>query len=353
MSYPDYGPRKIIHCDMDAFYASVEILDDPSLAGLPIVVGGSPDSRSVVTTASYEARKFGIRSAMACSIAKRLCPQALFIKPKFHRYVEISKVIRSIFNQYTDIVEPLSLDEAFLDVTETLGGRYASQLAKELQGRILNEIGISCSLGVAPNKLVAKIASDQRKPFGLTVVPPDQVLGFMENLPLRKIHGVGPVTEKKLTLIGFNVCSDLFRQPKENIKKRLPLNCHWLLKASMGLDDRPVNPIRTRKSFGKEDTFESDVSDIQVLSDKLTKLSNALCSPDKILDKFGRTITLKVKYANFKQITRSITLHDPPKSSHDIAETCLKLLMEKTEAGRVPIRLLGVSVKHDSQVDCS
>ena len=226
-------PRKIVHIDMDAFYANVEVLDRPELRGLPLVVGGRPGTRSVVCTASYEARTFGVKSAMPTTLAAKLCPDAIFVPPRFDRYKEISAQVRAIFERYTDLIEPLSLDEAYLDVSDhpTL---FATQIANQIRQAVHQELGLTCSAGVAPNKLVAKIASDFNKPNGITIVQPHQVEAFMENLPLRKIHGVGPATEKRLAQLGYHICRDLWGCNAEQLENTLGSMGRWIARAAKG-----------------------------------------------------------------------------------------------------------------------
>jgi DNA polymerase IV len=336
--------RKIIHIDMDAFYAAVETLDQPALRGLPLVIGGDPRSRSVVCTASYEARKFGIRSAMPCSEAYRRCPQAIFLPPRFERYKEISNQIREIFHRYTPLVEPLSLDEAYLDVTSNELGLYASRLARMIKEDIARETGLTCSAGVGPNKLVAKIASDLRKPNGLVVVRPEEVESFMRTLPVRKIHGVGPATEKRLTQLGYHLCSDIMGQPLEALSMALGRHGEWIWQAAHGRDDRPVEANWERRSYGREDTFARDISDVETLSQKIQELAADVSAALKKSEKKGRTITLKVKYFDFRSVTRSYSVNTATDDLAKISEIAADLLTAKTDAGKIPVRLLGVSV---------
>ena len=341
---PSLLTRKIIHFDMDAFYASIEVRDDASLRGKPVVVGGSPQSRGVVCTASYEARRFGIRSAMPCSQAARLCPTAVFIRPNFEKYTAASLAIREIFRRYTALVEPLSLDEAFLDVTNNERGLYAVKIARMIQDDVARETGLTGSAGVAPNKLIAKIASDLRKPAGLTVILPAQVREFVRTLPLRKIHGIGPATERRLAALGLNLCGDVWARSVEELTHSVGANmAPWLLACSQGLDARPVEPHRDRKSLGQEETFATDVRSLPVLEAELVRLSRDVAVGLGKRGLQGRTITLKVKYANFDQITRSYSLLAPTADA-DLIATIARQLLTKTEAGRRKIRLIGVSV---------
>ncbi|MES2744260.1 MAG: DNA polymerase IV [Bdellovibrionota bacterium] len=347
--HPSLLQRKIIHFDMDAYYASIEVRDDPSLAGKPLIVGGSPTSRGVVCTASYEARKFGVRSAMACATAYRLCPEAIFIRPNFDKYTEDSRAIREIFGRYTHLIEPLSLDEAYLDVTHSPMGLRATQIAKKIQDDIIRELNLSGSAGVAPNKLVAKIASDINKPKGITVVMPEQVLKFMGTLPLRKIHGIGPATEKRLEKKGFRNCRDLWPHSIEGLEKELGNLGPWLYLRTRGIDERPVRTHRERKSLGKEDTFATDLIDLEALDKELVILVEKVQRGMKRKDIQGKTITLKVKYSDFTLNTRSHTLPSAVNEAKDLLEVTREL-MKLTEAGRKKIRLLGVSVGNLSKV---
>lgn len=343
--HPSLLQRKIIHFDMDAFYASVEIRDNPELKGKPIVIGGSPQSRGVVCTASYEARKYGIRSAMPCSQAYRLCPSALFIRPDFSKYKEASQQIRSIFQRYTDRIEPLSLDEAYLDVTNNNLGLYATKIAIRIQKDIFDELQLTGSAGVAPNKLIAKIASDINKPNGLTIVLPQQVAGFMENLPLRRIHGIGPASEKRLLEAGLRVCRDVWSWSLERLEEELGSNMGgWLYKRSRGWDDRPVEASRERKSIGKEETFSTDILDVAKLQEELHTICADLAQSLKARNLSGKTVTLKVKYADFTLSTRSQTLAEAVNTPDVLEEVAQRLLLNNTEAGKKRIRLLGVSV---------
>jgi DNA polymerase-4 len=331
---------------MDAFYASVEILDNPSLRGLPLVIGGDPKSRSVVSTASYEARKFGIRSAMSCSEAYRRCPSAVFLPPRFDRYRDISQQIRKIFFRYTDLVEPLSLDEAYLDVTNSPCGLYATQIARKIKDEILAEVGLTCSAGVAPNKLVAKIASDFQKPNGLVVVTPDKVQKFMHDLPVRKIHGVGPATEKRLAEFDLFKCSDITARSREDLDSMMGKHGVWIWHAAHGHDDRPVETNWERQSYGREDTFPKDLLSIESLSQKVRELSQEVSELLCQSHQRGRTITLKVKYFDFRSVTRSKSLTIPTNDAETISNIALSLLAEKTDAGKIPIRLTGVSMSN-------
>ncbi len=327
---------------MDAFYASVEMRDNPKLKGRPVVIGGSPQSRGVVCTASYEARQFGVRSAIPCSRALRLCPQAIFIAPDFEKYKMVSSEIRKIFHRYTPVVEPLSLDEAFLDVTQNTE-LYAVQIGKEIRHAIEQELQLTCSVGVAPNKLVAKIASDYRKPGGLTVVPPHKVFQFMKTLPVRRLFGVGPATEARLSLKGIRTCADLVDLSQNEAEALLGQHGLWLHRAAHGIDLRPVQTDRVRKSFGREQTFSKDILEVSLLEAELQSLCFQIHKDLLRSRKQCRTITLKVKYSDFSVVTRSWTQTTPYESAESIFSAARKLLASKTDAGQRPVRLVGVS----------
>lgn len=344
--HPSLLKRKIIHVDMDAFYAAVEVRDNPQLRGQPVVIGGSPQSRAVVCTSNYEARKFGIRSAMSCAQAFRRCPQAVFLPPNFTKYSEVSRQIREIFSRYTHLIEPLSLDEAFLDVTDNLQGLYASQIGRAIQKAVFEELQLTCSVGVGPNKLIAKIASDFRKPAGLTVVPPEKVAAFMRELPVRKIFGVGPATEKRLQQIGIKTCDDVLNIPLITLEHQLGSFAHWIHMAAQGLDERRVHTHRERKSLGREETFAEDIGNLPALLEELSTLAEKVGRDLQKRQICGRTVTLKVKYQDFSQITRSQTLKQTSDQAQEIFAAARVLLLEKTEAGQRKIRLLGLSVSN-------
>jgi DNA polymerase-4 len=321
------------------------MLDRPEFRGKPLIVGGQPGSRSVVCTASYEARKFGVRSAMSTTYAARLCPQGIFVPPRFERYKEISSAVRKIFERYTDKIEPLSLDEAYLDVTNH-PTMFATKIAQEIRHAVASELGLTCSAGVGPNKLIAKIASDMNKPNGLTVVQPHQVREFMEAMPLRKIHGVGPATDKRLAEAGYKICSDLWSADPGTLGDVLGSWGLWIWRAAQGIDDRPVITSWDRQSYGREDTLSRDELDTHVLSEKIDYLAQKVASSLGKSRKCGRTITLKIKYSNFQSITRSKSLDQETKDASVISQVCRGLLLSKTEAGQRPVRLVGVSVSN-------
>jgi DNA polymerase-4 len=347
--------HKIIHIDMDAFYASVEQRDRPGLKGKPVIVGGDPQSRGVVAACSYEARKFGIHSAMASSTARRLCPGAVFIRPRFEVYKSVSSQIRDIFCEYTDLVEPLSLDEAFLDVTQNRKGmKSATLIAREIKKKIYERTGkLTASAGVSFNKFLAKVASDVNKPDGITVIPPEAADEFIEQLPIRKFFGVGRVTEEKMHGLGIKTGADLRKFDKTRLIQLFGKTGGYYYDIAHGLDERPVDPDRIRKSIGKETTLPEDIDDIEQMVEILENLSfkveNSLISSEAR----GRTVTLKVKYFDFKSITRSITVEEPVESAVTIMKYVTPLL-SKTAAGEKKVRLLGITISNfdDQNVCC-
>ncbi len=342
--HPSLLRQKIIHVDMDAYYASIEVLDNPELKGLPLIVGGSPESRGVVCTASYEARAFGVRSAMSCAKAARLCPKGVFVRPRFERYQEMAHVIRGIFRRYTDRVEPLSLDEAYLDVTNNSHRLYAVEIAKRIRAEILKDTGLTASAGVAPNKMLAKIASEINKPNGLAVILPEQVSTFARSLPLRKIHGIGPVSAERLAKHGFEKCADVTARPREEVLELLGENYgEWLYLRAHGIDDREVETDWVRKSFGEETTFAKDLQDEGQIRSELSRLAKSLAVTLSSSETKGRTIHIKVRYPDFTTVTRALTLaaatFDP-----EVLSTVALQLLDRTEAVRCGVRLLGVSM---------
>lgn len=342
--HPSLLARKIIHVDMDAYYASIEVLDDPSLRGKPLIVGGSPQSRGVVCTASYEARKFGVRSAMSCAKAARLCPEGIFVRPRFDRYVEISQQIRAIFRRYTPLVEPLSLDEAYLDVTVNDLGLYAVEIAKRVRADIWNETKLTASAGVAPNKMLAKIASDLKKPNGMAVILPGQVAEFVKTLPLRKIHGIGKVSAAKLSSLGLETCADVTAKSLSDVQNLLGIGYgEWIYRRAQGLDDRLVETDRIRKSFGEESTFAQDLTTEADVRRELTRIAKSLAASLVDQEVRGRTIQLKVRYPDFTTVTRALTVPGFTNDEKVILETAL-VLLDKTEAARRGVRLLGISL---------
>ncbi len=339
--------RKIIHIDMDAFYASVEQRDRPELKGKPVVVGGDPQSRGVVCACSYEARRFGVHSAMASARAFKLCPRAVFLRPRFDAYKAVSHTIREIFHDYTDLVEPLSLDEAFLDVTKNKKNMASATLiAREILRRIHDETGrLTASAGVSYNKFLAKVASDYHKPRGITVVTPEQAEAFMENLPIRKFFGVGKVTEKRMRALGVKTGADLKRMEREKLLSLFGKTGAYFYDIVRGRDNRPVRSHWIRKSMGKETTLRKDIDDKGRMLEILEGLAQKVGSLLKREDRKAFTVTLKVKYFDFKSVTRSITAKEPVEEAGAIM-ACIPALLNDTEAGKKKVRLLGVSVSN-------
>ena len=342
---PQLRPRKIIHIDMDAYFASIEQRDDPALRGRPVVVGGDPGNRGVVASASYEARKFGIRSAMSSAQAYQLCRSVLFIQPHFEKYVLASQQMRAIFETVTPLIEPLSLDEAYLDVTENLLKEpLARTIAIYLKKRILEVTGLTASAGVGPNKFIAKLASDHQKPNGLVVVPPEKVFAFIENLAVEKFWGVGPATTKKLHQLGIKTAADLRKKTVPELERILGSYGSFLYELAHGRDDREVDTSQEPKSRGSEMTFDQDILNPETLLKHLEEVSHELSKDLKKLDCTGKTITLKLRYSDFKTITRSRTLAHPTSNAYTIAQTVADLLYKSTDVGDKPVRLIGVSI---------
>lgn len=331
---------------MDAFFAQVEQRDNPDLRGKPVIVGGDPHSRGVVSTCSYEARKFGIHSAMPTAHAYRLCPQGIFIRGNFDAYIEASQQIRAIFLDYSPLVEPLSLDEAYIDVTDPLKGPpSATLIAEEIRARVFETTGLTCSAGVSYNKFIAKIASDINKPNGLTVITPDQAEKFLAELPVKKFFGVGKVTQKKMEKAGIFTGGDLRKFSLAELTRLFGKSGTLFYHYARGEDNRPVVPNRERKSIGKESTFATDISSVDEMKEIIKKLSEKVAASAQKREKKGVTITLKVKYADFQTITRSQTLCEETNSFDDICRTATELL-SKTEVHSRAVRLLGVTVSN-------
>lgn len=339
--------RKIIHIDMDAFYASVEQRDHPEYRDKPIVVGGSPEGRGgVVATASYEARKFGIRSAMPSKKALELCPQVIFLRPRFDAYKEVSSKIREIFRRYTDIIEPLSLDEAYLDVTEDLQSiGSAIEIAKLIKQAIKEELQLTASAGISVNKFVAKIASDMNKPDGLTFIGPSRVEAFIEALPVEKFFGVGKVTAGKMKGMNLHTGADLKKWTEAELVKHFGKAGRFYYQIARGIDDRPVQPHRETKSLAAEDTFAHDLTTPEEMMAELEKIAKTIYNRLIRNQLHARTITLKIKYADFKQITRSRTLPNPINDADMIRSTAIELL-HSTDLENKKIRLLGISLSN-------
>lgn len=340
--------RKIIHIDMDAFYASVEQHDHPELKGKPVAVGGSRE-RGVVAAASYEARNFGVRSAMPSKLAKRKCPELIFVKPRFSRYKEISEQIRSIFFEYTDFVEPLSLDEAYLDVTYAKKGRpSATLIAKEIRKRIFDETLLTASAGVSYNKFLAKVASDVNKPNGMFVVTPDNALEFIDNLEIRRFYGIGKVTTEKLNKMGIWIGSDLKKLDRIELIQLFGKAGNYYYEICRGEDNRPVEPERERKSVGAEQTFSFDLFSEAEIEREILQITNILWKRIENAGVKAKTLTLKFKYADFEQHTRSKTIKGHFDSENEIISESKRLI--KAEEGFIKgIRLLGLSVTNFQQ----
>ena len=336
--------RKIIHIDMDAFYASVEQMDNPELRGKPIAVGGS-ENRGVVSAASYEARKFGVRSAISGVLAKKNCPDLIFVRPRFDRYKEISNKIHKIFREYTDLVEPLSLDEAYLDVTNNKKGNpSASLLAQEIRARIFNEVGLTASAGISVNKFVAKIASDYNKPNGQKTVNPDEVIPFLEQLPIQKFYGVGKVTAEKMFQLGIFTGLDLKGKSEEFLEKHFGKSGRFYYNVVRGIHNSEVKSNRITKSVAAEHTFDINLSSEIFMLEKLEKIALELERRLKKHQISGKTITLKIKYSDFTQQTRSKTMPYFISDKALIYETVKELLYQ--EKMKDSVRLLGISLSN-------
>jgi DNA polymerase IV len=328
---------------MDAFYASVEQRDDPSLCGKPVAVGGQPHGRGVVAAASYEARAFGVHSAMSMAKAVRLCPSLVIVPPDFARYQAASRAVFAIFREVTPLVEPLSLDEAYLDVTENAWAEpFGTAVAKRLKARIRADTGLTASAGVAPNKFLAKIASGWKKPDGLTVIAPDRVESFLQQLPVDALWGVGPVTAGKLRARGIARLVDVRTADVQLLRDTVGSLADWLRQLATGTDDRPVVPNREAKSSGSENTYPEDLTDLDTIRGEVAEMAARAIGWLIRKQRLARTVTLKVRYDDFTTITRSHTAA-PSRDEADLTTRAVRLL-EKTDAGRRPVRLLGVSV---------
>ncbi len=336
--------RRILHVDMDAFYASVEQRDDPSLRGKPVAVGGDPARRGVVCAASYEARTFGVRSALPMARAVRLCPQLVIVPPDFAKYGAVSRQVFAIFRGVTPLVEPLSLDEAYLDVTENAWGLpLGVDVARRIKERIREETNLTASAGVAPNKFLAKVASGWKKPDGLTVIAPERVQRFLQKLPVDALWGVGPKTAARLRAAGILRLVDVRAADASVLAQAVGSYAETLRRMSFGEDDRPVEPNRERKSIGCENTFAEDLRDLEAIRHEVAALAQAAAGALARKRLFARTVVLKLRYSNFETITRSHTEDPPTRSPEEISRRAAALL-EKTEAPRRPVRLLGVSL---------
>jgi len=335
----------ILHVDMDAFYASVEERDRPELQGRPVIVGGTPDGRGVVAAANYEARKFGVHSAMPAARAKRLCPQAVFLRSRLNHYAEVSRQIRDVFHRFTPLVEPLSLDEAFLDATasESLFGS-SIEIGRQIKQGISAELQLVASVGVAPNKFLAKMASDLKKPDGFVVVAPDQIQQFLDPLPVGRLWGVGRVTGRVLDRLGVRTIRDVRQLRPETLRKHFGEHGQHLWDLSRGIDDRKVVPDREAKSVSHETTFAEDIDDLETLRAWVLELTEQVARRLRRHELLGRTVQLKVRFSDFRTITRATTLPRPTNGTQEIWQVADKMLSTRLPAKHLAVRLLGVGV---------
>lgn len=335
--------RKIIHIDMDAFYVSVEQLDNPYLIGKPVVVGGN-SRRGVIAAAGYEARKFGIRSAMPSAKAYRICPSLIFVKPRFERYKEVSSKIHEIFRRYTDEIEPLALDEAFLDVTyNKIDLPSATLIANSIREAIKSEIGITCSAGISYSKFFAKIATEVNKPDGYFTITPEYGPEYVKSLPIEKFFGVGQVTAKKMNQLGVFKGGDLLRFTKPELSKLFGKSGPFFYNISRGIDNRPVKSDRIRKSIGAERTYSNNITDLETFNECLEEISEMVWSRSLKAKKYGRTVTIKVKYSDFTNITRSLTLKKEILNKKQLDKALVEIV-NKEKFLIKEIRLLGISI---------
>lgn len=348
-SEPDYS-RKIIHIDMDAFFASIEQRDNPDLQGKPIAVGGG-GPRGVVATASYEARKFGVHSAMSGYLAKQLCPQIIFVRSRFDVYAEVSRQVQAIFEEYTDLVEPLSLDEAFLDVTVNKKGlEFATEIAQQIMQQVYETTGITCSAGVSYCKFIAKIASDIKKPNGMTVIKPHQAARFLEQLPIKKFYGVGKVTAGKMMDIGIHTGADLKKLSLMELAQRFGKAGRFYYHIVRGIDNRPLNTNRIRKSLAVERTFREDLSTFDEIVEVLEPIVLKFYERLNKADNFGRTITLKLKTSDFQIMTRSISKESHITELDEIRNIAYALLEDNIDTFE-KIRLIGLTASNLQKQD--
>lgn len=335
--------RKIIHVDMDAFYASVEQRDDPALRGRPVVVAWR-GARSVVCAASYEARRYGVRSAMPALRAERLCPDAVFVPPDFVRYKAVSRQVREIFHRHTDLVEPLSLDEAYLDVTAARSGMtVATEIARLIRAQIFEETALTASAGIAPNKFLAKIASDWRKPDGQFVIPPARVEAFLTPLPVGRIHGVGKVMEARLAGLGIATVGELRQRPLEELQAHFGSFGLGLYNRARGIDERPVQPHQAVQQVSSEDTFAEDLP-LEALEPAIRRLADKTWTATRRTERVGHTVVLKLKTAQFRILTRSLTLEAPPATAEALAAVALALRVRVGMPEDTRYRLVGVGL---------
>jgi DNA polymerase-4 len=343
-----FGLRRILHVDMDAFYASVEQRDNPALRGRPVAVGGDPDKRGVVAAASYEAREFGVRSAMPMSRAIRLCPALVIVHPDFNKYRAVSQQVFGIFRTITPLVEPMSLDEAYLDVTENAWNEpLGMTVARRLKDEIRGATSLTASAGVAPNKFLAKIASGWKKPDGLTVIAPERVESFLQGLPVDALWGVGPVTARKLRSAGIEKLTDVRTADPSLLRDTVGSLADWLQQLARGEDDRPVVAEHEPKSSGSENTFAHDLTDIDDIRDEIAAMARDAAAWLIRRALYARTVTIKVRYHDFTTITRSHS-EDATRDEETIVRRAVALL-DRTDAGKRPVRLLGVSVHNLSE----
>ena len=336
--------RRILHVDMDAFYASVEQRDRPELRGMPVAVGGDPNKRGVVAAASYEARVFGVRSAIPMARAVRLCPNLIVVRADFHKYRDASRQVFEIFRSVTPLVEPLSLDEAYLDVTENAWGELLGKaVAQRLKTAIREKTGLTASAGVAPNKFLAKIASAWKKPDGLTVIAPERVEHFLQKLPVDALWGVGPVTAARLRERGIERLVDVRTVDPAVLREAVGSSAEWLRQLADGIDDRLVEPNRETKSSGSENTYAHDLTDINEIRQEVDAMARDAAEWLEKHELLCRTVTIKVRYSDFATITRSHSKSPATRDGEDIAQRAVKLL-DRTDAAGRPVRLLGVSV---------
>ena len=336
--------RKIIHVDMDAFFAAVEQRDRPELRGQPVIVGGDPNGRGVVATCSYAARRFGIHSAMSAARARSLCLQAIFVRPRMEAYREASRQVMAILRSYTPLVEPLSLDEAFLDVTAaTADGTLAVKIAREIPDHIQRETGLTASAGVSYNKLLAKLASDWRKPRGLFVIPPERGLAFLAPLPVGKLHGVGPATVKRLAAMGVETVSDLRTLPRETLIAHFGKAGAWFYGVVRGIDGRSVQPSRQRKSVGTERTFPENLEDRNTMLITLQEMAEQVADRLQALNLAGHTIHIKARFPDFTTVTRAHTAIEDIGTT-DAISALLPELLDRSVPKDSSVRLLGITV---------
>lgn len=356
MKIPDAGFRRVLHADLDCFFAAVEELDDPTLRGRPVIVGGDPDRRGVVSTANYVARRYGISSAMAAALARRLCPQAIFLRPRFDRYRELSQRVMAILEDSVQALEQVSVDEAYGELAPGLPGcERAEAIARRIKQRIVSETGLVISVGIGPNKSIAKLASDASKPDGCLVIKPGQEVAFMHPLPVGRLNGVGPHTRERLERLGILTVGDLATRDPRDIESLLGRHGNWLWHLANGEDNRPVETEREPpKSISHENTYERDIADVERATEHVRELAVAVARRAASKGMVGRTVTIKVKWANFQIVTRQQPLESPTAQADPLAEAAIALLRREIAPlldGEHAIRLLGVALGTLSPVD--